>query len=536
MKTKHTIFFLLLTLSLTTSCADTAQTDLLLDRLDRVIEEKEVYLAGYRHRMDSIKTLARQTADDTERWKHYKTLYLNYSTHNIDTVTAYVAKMQALAQKMNNPDMMFQSEVARVMAHHAMFEYEVGRRLFESLDTTRVSVESLTEYWSCGSRLYRDCLRYTECSDEEREEYTEKLKLCREDMMERGFYISRDCRLKTALMHIDNGEWENAHRVLDNVMREEDLSQTDIAVTSYYISKAYRLTGDTEKRKEFLIRAATTDLQIPIRESFSMWELSQLLFQERDYARASRYMTLTLNEALACNFRILYMRAIDAREIIAQTVYEQQKVINRILIFIIVLVLIALGIISVMFAHSNHQRRRIAKANALIKSMNRNLERVNSELKDANHIKDNYVSLYMKLSTYYIRQVDEERSSLRKIAKTEGMDGIMKVLRSPKYADSEYKKFYHTFDTTFMSLFPHFVEKVNEMLPEDARLETKNNGGLTTELRILAVIRLGIVKSQEIADVLNCAIRTVYKYRITLRSVALCPKDEFEERIKQIDI
>ena len=335
-------------------------------------------------------------------------------------------------------------------------------------------------------------------------------------------------------MHIDNGDWERAYHILYNIEQEKGLSNHEKAVTSYYLSKVYKLTGENEKRKQALIKAATIDIMMPNRESFSMWELSQMLFQERDNTRAADYMTLTLSEALACNFKILYLRAIEAKEIIARSIHENNVKMNRFLLSGIIIVLLALGIISYMLAYSNRQRRRLAKANDLIKSMNRKIVKINSELKDANQIKDNYVSLYMKLSTQYIKQVDEERSHLRKIAKTDGMDGIMKVLRSPKFADEEYKRFYRIFDRTFMGLFPNFIEKVNELLPAQARLSTRSDGSLSTELRILAVIRLGITKSPEIAEVLNCAVRTVYKYRITLRSLSTCPKDNFEEEIKKI--
>ena len=110
----------------------------------------------------------------------------------------------------------------------------------------------------------------------------------------------------------------------------------------------------------------------------------------------------------------------------------------------------------------------------------------------------------------------------------------MKVLRSPKFADEEYKRFYQIFDRTFLGLFPNFIEKVNELLPTQQRLNTRSDGSLSTELRILAVIRLGITKSPEIAEVLNCAIRTVYRYLITLRSLSTYPKYSFEEEIKKI--
>lgn len=504
--------------------------------LDKVVECRDEYFARHNEVTDSIKTAAAACHDPREIWDCYKKLHQSYSTFSIDSAAAYASKMADIAHRISDNELLFLSRIAKITALHAQFEYNEGRRLFEQLDTTDISLESMADYWSLGSRLYRDHLRYTECSEAEKDLYTARLRELRKDLSQRGYQISRDCRLKTALMYIDIGDWETAQKIIHSVEQEENLTIHERAIASYYLSKTFKLTEEEEKRKEALIKAVAFDLMMPNRESFSMWELSQLLFQEGDYERAAEYMALTLREALACNFKILYIRAIDAKETIANAIQENKTRENRILLICTILALLALGIISFMFSYSNRQRRRIAKANDTIKAMNRKLAKVNSELTDANQIKDNYVSLYMKLSTHYIRQVDEERSHLRKIAKTEGLDGIMKILRSPKFADNEYKLFYQTFDKTFISLFPHFIEKVNELLPEEARLSTKNDGSLSTELRILAVIRLGITKSPEIADVLNCAIRTVYKYRITLRSIALCDKDEFEKRVKKIDI
>ena len=506
----------------------------MIKNLDLTIENRAEYFSRHKHEMDSIKSHIRLCKDDKELWTICKKLHQCYTTFSIDSAAHYATKMEEIASRTSETELEFLSRIARIAVLHAQFKYEEGCRIFERLDTTGISINALAEYWAQGTRLYRDIIRYQDCSEEEKEVLSAKLVDLRKDMSQRGFYISRECRLKTALMHIDNGDWERAYHILYNIEQEKELSKHEKAVTSYYLSKVYKLTGENEKRKQALIKAATIDIMMPNRESFSMWELSQMLFQERDYTRAADYMTLTLYEALACNFKILYLRAFEAKETIARSIHENNVKMNRFLLSCVIVVLLALGIISYMLAYSNRQRRRLAKANDLIKSMNRKIVRINSELKDANQIKDNYVSLYMKLSTQYIRQVDEERSHLRKIAKTDGMDGIMKVLRSPKYADEEYKRFYHIFDRTFMGLFPNFIEKVNELLPAEEHLSTRNDGSLSTELRILAVIRLGITKSPEIAEVLNCAVRTVYKYRITLRSISTCAKGDFEEEIRKI--
>lgn len=534
MKRAKLLITAILAIALSTSCKESAETECMIKNLDLAIENHADYFARHKHEMDSIKSQLRTCNDEKEAWSIYKKLHLRYTTFSIDSAAHYATKMEEIASNSGRKELAFQSKLARITVLHAQFEYGEGRRIFEQMDTTGISISTLSEYWALGTKLYRDIIKYQDCSEDETKVYSAKLADLRKDLSQRGFYISRECRLKTALMHIDNGDWERAYHILYNVEHEDGLSMHEQAVISYYLSKVYKISEESEKRKQALIKAATIDMMMPNRESFSMWELSQMLFQEGDYKRAADYMTLTLSEALACNFKILYLRAIEAKEIIVQSIHENNVKMNRFLLSGIIIVLLTLGIISYMLAYSNRQRKRLAKANDLIKSMNRKIVKINSELKDANQIKDNYVSLYMKLSTQYIRLVDEERSNLRKIAKTDGMDGIMKVLRSPKFADEEYKRFYRIFDRTFMGLFPNFIEKVNELLPPQEHLGTRNDGSLCTELRILAVIRLGITKSPEIAEVLNCAVRTVYKYRITLRSISTCAKGDFEEEIKKI--
>ena len=523
-----------LAIALSYSCKESPETGQMIKNLDLAIENHDEYFARHKHETDSIKSLLRVCKDDGEAWKIYKKLHVCYTTFSIDSAAHYATKMEEIALCSGKKELAFQSKLARITVLHAQFEYGEGRKMFEQMDTTGISVNLLADYWALGTKLYRDIIKYQDCSEDEKKLYSGRLADLRKDLSQRGYYISRECRLKTALMHIDNGDWERAYHILYNIGQENGLSMHEQAVTSYYLSKVYKLSEESEKRKQALIKAATIDIMMPNRESFSMWELSQLLFQEGDFTRAADYMTLTLSEALACNFKILYLRAIEAKEIIARSIHENNVKTNRFLLSGIIIVLLALGIISYMLAYSIRQRKRLKKANDLIKSMNRKIVKINSELKDANQIKDNYVSLYMKLSTQYIKQVDEERSNLRKIAKTDGMDGIMKILRSPKFADGEYKRFYRIFDRTFMGLFPNFIEKVNELLPPQEHLSTRSDGSLSTELRILAVIRLGITKSPEIAEVLNCAVRTVYKYRITLRSISTCSKGDFEDEIKKI--
>ena len=142
----------------------------------------------------------------------------------------------------------------------------------------------------------------------------------------------------------------------------------------------------------------------------------------------------------------------------------------------------------------------------------------------------------MQLASHYIGRVDEYRMELRKTAKTDGTEALMRKLRSPSDVDRNYRDFYRIFDETFLGIFPDFVERVNELLEEPARFPARSDGALSTELRILAVMRLGITDSGCIASFLNCASATVYTYRTKLRNSALGSRSDFERKIQHIGL
>ena len=90
------------------------------------------------------------------------------------------------------------------------------------------------------------------------------------------------------------------------------------------------------------------------------------------------------------------------------------------------------------------------------------------------------------------------------------------------------------FDKAFLKLYPKFVEQFNGLLREDARIELKKGKLLNTELRIFALIRLGITQSSDIASMLRYSVNTIYNYRAQIKNSALGDRDNFEERIKEI--
>ena len=183
--------------------------------------------------------------------------------------------------------------------------------------------------------------------------------------------------------------------------------------------------------------------------------------------------------------------------------------------------------IAILLLRSRAQSKKIRSAAEAMERMNRKLE-------EANKIKEGYVFRYVNMSAKYLGLVEEYRHSMRVTLKESGEEALKQMLRQPSGTGDNYKQFYRIFDEAFLGIFPDFVERVNALLKEEARFSLGSKGEFPTGLRILAAIRLGITDSGKIAEFLNCAPTSVYTHRSKIKKNALCPPDEFEERLSQI--
>ena len=69
---------------------------------------------------------------------------------------------------------------------------------------------------------------------------------------------------------------------------------------------------------------------------------------------------------------------------------------------------------------------------------------------------------------------------------------------------------------------------------EEGKIYPKSDELLTTELRIFALIRLGVTDSNRIAHFLGYSLATIYNYRSRIRNKAAGDKEQFEEDVMKL--
>ena len=163
------------------------------------------------------------------------------------------------------------------------------------------------------------------------------------------------------------------------------------------------------------------------------------------------------------------------------------------------------------------------------------------KLKEANHsiaensyLKEEYIGRYMDQCSVYLEKMDNYRRSLGKIAATGNVEELYKNIKSSKFIEVELKEFYTNFDNTFLQMFPTFVEDFNALLTNDERISLKTGERMNTELRIFALIRLGISDSVKIAQFLRYSVTTIYNYRTKVRNKAASDRNLLEQEVMKI--
>ena len=482
----------------------------ILDQLDQVIESKGLYAVRFERRVDSLRRELCTASDDTMRWRTANRLFDSYITYNIDTAARYVALMYDLAEHTGRRDMKFLSTTCDISVLIGRNNIEDAYDRIRSLDTAGITKRMRANYYTQQMVVYGR-LASQNTSESRSRAYADTLARIRRVRI--GFdghsYVTRQ-RLR-AIDLLSQQRCDEALDVLLPLYNPRQSSRT-LARVAYNIANVYETLGDREQRKYWLARAAVNDLRTPVREYLSLYELALMMFEEKDMERAARYIQCTVADMLSCNYNTRIFHSSQAEMIINQAVVYSINSRSRILTVMVSVFLLLLVIIALLLFHTQRQHRRLRRNTSLIYEVNRRLHErneqfriVNDHLRDANKIKDSYVFRYMQLATHYIGRVDEYRMELRKTAKTDGTEALMRKLRSPSDVDRNYRDFYRIFDETFLGIFPDFVERVNELLEEPARFPVRSDGALSTELRILAVMRLGITDSGCIASFLNCA-------------------------------
>lgn len=281
-----------------------------------------------------------------------------------------------------------------------------------------------------------------------------------------------------------------------------------------------------------------------------MQALASVLYETGDIEEAYRCIKSSMEDAMFCNARL---RTYEVSKIFPIIDLAYQENVNKQkaelqLFLILVSILSFFLIIAVIYVYRQMKRVarirkelyrtnvKLSELNQDLQSSNSQLNEVNKELSEANQIKETYIGHFLDLCSTYINKLEKYQNTLNKKAVEKKLDELYKMLKSKEMIENELKELYENFDSIFLHLYPDFVEEFNSLLSENERFVLKPNELLNVELRIFALIRLGITDSSKIANFLHYSANTIYSYRTRVRNKAAVPRDQFEKMVMKIGI
>ena len=505
--------------------AGAQKLDMLLDNLDRVIRDKEIYSRKKEERVDAIRSSLPGIAP-ADRYGVYDALYHEYAKFNLDSALYYARAKAALAAGKDSEAWETSClQLADIYTNAG--QYQEAEELLENAGTRGAT------YFHALHTLY-SAMEATSVIRERTQAYASRKKQFRDYLIHS--LAASDVGYVFALSEKLNEEGRHGEAIvlLTNHYNDPLTSENEKAILDYCMATSYKGLGNREKAKWHYAASAIADICTPVREYRSLQELSYMLYQDGDLSRAYRYISCAMEDVKASHTIVRSMEFEPFLSTIGMAyekdIEHRNKVKSRMMAGLsVLLVLLALAVILAM-----RQHRIISRANRSLREVNGELRQITRKLQETGYLKEEYLYQYMEQAVAGIDRMESYRRKILLAYRKFGAEHLASQLDSPLDVEAELRSFYNSFDETFLHLFPTFVEDVNRLLKPQQQLEPKPGRLMNTELRILALIRLGVTDNVKMAHFLRTSLSTVYNYRSRLRNAALNDQPGFEEQVAKI--
>ena len=517
-------------------------------RLDSLIAAQPQIIAAKEVRLAQLKAELARAGSPVARYGVLERLYDEYAAYQYDSAYTYVSECIRLAQTLGDEALLNESRLnlAHILSTACLMNE--AHQMLNRIDTTRLSPVQLIRYYRTRTDLLIYQTEYMQGTQYADESVQRLIDMRRRMTAISGPHDDVDFQLTIAENRADSGQPKEAIALLEKLMRQYRSGDRLYSIITSTMSFYYGQLGDNEKQMEYLIKSAESDLEGSIRENTSLRTIADRLFDEGDIDRAYRYMRVAVDDA---NFYGTRLRNIQASRIVPKILdaYQTKQQRNHrnmmrllAIISVIALLLVA-GVIAIYqllkrYRRLNEQKKAIneqlTKVNSQLGDTVEQLHQSNGLLQEREKLKEEYIARFLALSSKFIDRGEEQRKALYRLFRDRKTEDLARELKSTHSGNENAQLFYENFDNAFLNIFPNFVDEVNKLLQEDGKIEVKQGKRLTTESRVLALIRIGITDNQSIANILRASLTTIYTYRSKLKARAL-NKDDFETRVKSID-
>ena len=522
------------------------ETDSIFRNLSQAMRDKKTYMIEKEQRIKGVHQLLKTpNLTDYQIYSIYNQLHREYNTYKIDSAVFYGEQNLLIAEKLNNTEYIFDTKLDLSFSYWLEGRILEAFNLLDNLD--RKSLDSLPEqllvkYYESYKRLF---LYYA--SGDKHNYFYSVSNMYRDSLLTIVPLNSQSFRVLSAEKSADENNTREAAQFILDAIQISTSEDHERAMFYNLLAAIYKQDGNRKLEKKYYALSAICDIKNAIMENASMMALALILYEEGDIDNAYQCMKSSFEDAVFCNarFRTFEISKIfpiidsDYKDKITKQKIELQK-------YLLVVSLLSLFLVaSVIYVYRQMKRiarirKELYRTNIKLNELNRELKEsndqligVNQRLAETNRVKEAYLGKFIDLCSNYIEKLDNYRRSLNKTANSGKIEELFRSLKSSQFIEEELNDFYTNFDETFLRIYPTFISDFNALFPGEEKQVVKPNELLNTELRVYALIRLGIMDSAKIAVFLRYSITTIYTYRSKLKNKSLFPEN-LEEQVMKI--
>jgi hypothetical protein len=517
-----------------------SNNDSLFNQLNIVLAKKEYYVQLKEERIKKYQTQLHSNTTLTKQFAIYQALYNEYKSFRYDSAYSYSKKLLRTAQMLNDPVKVALSKmnIGFTLLSAGMFKETLEK--LDQLDVSLLDHATRIDYYFLKGRCYLDWGDFDHNNDYNDVYYPKAITFI-DSALSLSIPRSSNYWALLGLKNMRIRRYKESERDYLSLLKLPHITPGQFAISASSLSYVYNVQGKHAQAISLLIAAAETDIQSATKETVAIYELANILYKNGNKNDAFNYIKEAMDEATFYGARQRQVTISSILPIIeAQRVATVEQDRRSLLIYASIITLLVFFVIAFTFIVFRQLKKlRIADniikdANASLQKSNNILEELNKKLGIANKIKNEYIGYYFNINSIYIDKLENFKKSLNKKLISKRYEDALVAVNNLNL-DAERKELYYTFDKVFLRLFPDFIEKYNSLFdPKDQAIIPKEEL-LNTELRIFALIRMGLHETERISRILGYSVNTIYAYKNRIKTKSLIINEDFEYHIMAID-
>lgn len=525
---------ILLILLLPSLAFSTTKTDSLFDQLNRELSNKSIYDQHKEAFIQKLKGSLRATSPNNlqARFDVCAKLYDQYKSYQYDSAYVYATKMQDISHQLNDKAKIDYSKIkiGFILLSSGMF-----KETFDNLKGINVKYldDSVKiEYYSIMTRAYYDLAGY-----DNDKHYTVEYNALANKYIDSAIALSKpnsyDNIYLTGYKKLKNGQVQESAGDFITLLDQHKLTMHQQAIVASTLSAIYANSKNHQQRIDLLIQATIADIKTSTKETVALFWLAQLLYKDGDIKNTYTYLQAALDDA---DFYGARQRKIQIGTLLPIVASEKLNYVEgektRFLIYLGSIGALALLVIVVSIMLFK-QLNKLKIKEKIIDDKNVQLEKINEKLTEGTKIKEEYIGYFFDVISGYILQLEKLKRTIDMKLTIKKYDDIQVIIDKINIKKDRDKLFY-TFDHVFIKIFPNFITDFNALFHKEDQIWPKEDEVLTTDLRIFALIRMGISDTETIAKILEYSEKTIYVYKMRMKAKAIIPGDQFDHDIMAI--